>query len=248
MRAGRPDRIGRTEADQLVSGNCHDPQPSGLGLVLDAVRAPAWAEELADGEDAVTRLVAARRAVLSDDPPRSCDVVVPARSKAVVAVAAALGLLVVGGVAAAETGNLPAGVQQRAHDLFSVLGIPAPDQGPGREPAGRYPVRAIADRSRPGHDAVSSGTGGLVQRRTGARPVPGVEDAGRDPNGAAMDGASWQALVAAAGGRARVAALCTAQLTTAPGDDPTSATPTTHPGAGQGNPSHSAGGRRNGGS
>ena len=251
MRAGRPDRISRTEADQLVSDHCHDPQQPGLGLVLAAVRAPAWAQELADGEEAVTGLVAARRIALSAPPLRSRDVVVPARRKAVVALAATLGLLVVGGVAAAETGSLPAAVQQRAHDLFPMFGIPAPDPDSSRDGgAPGDPAPTPAPSVAPSAAPPSTSAGGTAApNSTQVRALCRAwNDTGQDPNGATMDGASWQALVAAAGGRGRVAALCAALLTTAPTDGPTAETSITHPGAGQGNPSHTPGGRKNSGS
>lgn len=247
--ARQPDGIDLAQADQLASGHCSDPQPYGLGLLLDAARAPAWGEELAGEQEAVTRMVAARRAALSAHPGRSRDAKVPPARQVAVRLAAALAsLVVVGGFAVAETGGLPTALQQRAHDMFSLLGVPAPDteRGQGDDPSGG----ADPGRTMPATTPNPTDAGTLDPTGVEARALCRVWNAaGRDPDGAAMDRQSWRTLVTIAGGKTRVPALCSALLDpAAPSGAAVSNAPTSHPGAGPANPGRSTGGKKNGGS
>ncbi len=256
-RARRPDGIDLAEADRLVSGHRPDPQRYGLGLVLDAARAPARDEELAGEQEAVTRLVAARRAVLSEGLGRSHDAQVPAARKVVVGLAAAMASLVVVGVTAAETGSLPASVQQRAHDMFSRFGVPAPgdDRRQGGDPSGGADpaptASAVTPTPTPAPMPESSPAGAGTADPSGpqARALcQAWNAAGRDPSGATMDSRSWRALVAMAGGQSRVPALCADLLGTPSSDTAASAAATPRStGGGPATPGRSAGGRRSGG-
>src|SRR4051812_22304258 len=73
-----------------------------------------------------------RSAALTTRPKGRVRVRVPSTTRTiVVSIATGLAVLSVGGTAvAAGTGNLPAGLQQHAHRLFSALGVPAPRTGP----------------------------------------------------------------------------------------------------------------------
>src|SRR5919107_493928 len=113
MRTRKTRRIGLTEADRLVAGNPPDPGHRGLGVLLDAATAPPSVEELAGETAAVARYVAAFRATAAE--PTAKDRVRVPRSAKLIATKVAVGIAVLaaGGTAvAAETGILPAGVQQ----------------------------------------------------------------------------------------------------------------------------------------
>ena len=144
----RTRRIGRAEADRLVSGDPPGPQHRGLGVLLDAAAAPPSVEELAGERAAVARFVAAYRDAGPVPPARTP---IPAsRSARMVAikVAAAAAVLAAGGTAvAAETGNLPAGARQ----FLTGLGVPAPD-------GGSRPTAAGAGRTRSGTHVPSPAT------------------------------------------------------------------------------------------
>ncbi|MBN1173533.1 MAG: hypothetical protein JXA67_15280 [Micromonosporaceae bacterium] len=228
-----------------------DPPLYGLGLLLAAARAPAWAEELAGEKEAVTRLVEARRVALSDHPVRSHDAQgSTARKTVVVRLAATLAsLLVVGAIVAAETGSLPDPVQQRAHDLFSLLGVPAPSTGrqPGRDPSGGVDPTPTAPSPTPTPEPNPTATGTLDPSADQVRALcQAWNEAGRDPNGATMENQAWRTLVALAGGRARVPGLCAAFFA-AESATASSVPPTSHPGGGPANPSRTAGGNKKNG-
>src|SRR5919205_228680 len=117
MRTRRNRRIGLTEADRLVAGQPPGPDHRGLSVLLGAAAGPPSAEELAGERAAVARFVAANRGPV---PLTTSFRVRPPRSARTVAIklAAGVAVLATGGTAgAAETGNPPAGVQQRAHQL-----------------------------------------------------------------------------------------------------------------------------------
>jgi hypothetical protein len=249
LRARRAGGIDSSEADRVACGPGTDPQSPGLSFLLAAARAPAWAEELAGEDEAVTRLVEARRVAMSDSPGRKRDAKTryASRSAAVRLAAAAASLLIVGGIVGAETGSLPDPVQRRAHDLLSLFGVPAPDdrgRGPAVGPSQTVSTVSQAPQPTPVNSGALDPSGPQAQALCRAWNA-----AGRDPNGASMDSQSWRALVTIAGGRARVAAMCSAFLdaTSAAGTGASSA-PASHPGAGPANPSRSAGGKKNSGS
>ena len=141
MRTRQADRLGLDEADRLAAGGRAGPGLPGLDHLLDAVRASATTRE-SSGEQATVAALAAerRRAVAATRPEGKSRVQVPTSARTiVVSIVTGLVLLSAGGTAvAARTGNLPAGVQQHAHRLFSVLGVPAPGTGgsaPGPAPS-----------------------------------------------------------------------------------------------------------------
>lgn len=265
-RARRVDGIDLAETDRLVTDPCPDPQPYGLGLLLDAARAPAGAEELAGEEQTVARLVAARRATVAANSVRRRDAKVPPVVRKI-AVGLATGLALLIGVAgiAAETGSLPTALQQRAHDMFSPLGVPAPtgEGDPEVDPSGSpgpgpVPTASATGPSDPSGDPTPtrSTTGPLDPDGAEARALCQAWNAGgRDPDGAGMSGPSWRTLVATAGGKARVPALCAALLggPSADATDSTGSTDSTDStgngsaaGGGPAAPSQSAGGKKRG--
>ncbi|MEU4423284.1 hypothetical protein AB0F81_21875 [Actinoplanes sp. NPDC024001] len=212
LRAIRDRRSGRLDLDRA------DP---ALNHLLDAVRAPASPTELSGEQAMVAALAAERRRAAAATRP---DIpAVPARRstrRLVVTVVAAVAVLSVSGTAvAARTGNLPTGVQQGAHRLFSGLGVPAPT--PSRAPT-RTPSSAPAPSPTP--------------RATSPRtPVPlGPAQAGwcaawqtADAGGHPMNGRDRRDLIAAAGGEENIERYCARQgVTTSPADP----TGTTHPG------------------
>jgi len=235
MRTRRRGRIDLAQADRLAAGGRPGPEHQGLGHLLDAVRAPATAEELAGERAMVAALAEARRRAVPATPPKGkARVKVPLSARTVVVnVAAGLALLSAGGTAvAARTGNLPAGAQQQAHRLFSALGVPAPRTGgtPAPAPGTRTPGTPVT--SRPPVPA------------TPAPPVtipPGWCRAWRaEPKGKAMEARSRSALIAAAGGEEKVDDYC-ARLTGSP-----AATVTTGGATGNGKSEGKGKGRGNG--
>jgi hypothetical protein len=248
MRTWRTGGIGLTEADRLVTGDLPGPGHPGLGALLDAARAPASGEELAGERAAVAGFVAAYRGgVVRTSVPRGRRRVRASLSRGVaVKVAAGVVVLAAGGTAlAAETGNLPAGVQQRAHGMFSSLGVPAPGTGvrsTGAGPAG------VAGSARPSTSG-TTGAGGTILGPSDPATVALCRawDAERkDPHGKAMAAQTRRALSAAAGGQSRVPAFCAGLLTPPPTQNPPAGAATTHPAPPRGAASHPDGGSGNG--
>lgn len=249
-RATRHDGIDLAEADRLVAGERPDPQWYGLGPLLDAARAPATGEELAGERQAVDQLVVARRAALTASPVRRRDARVrPTVRMAVVSLATGLALLVLAGVAAG-TGSLPAGLQQRAHEMFGMLGVPPPDAGDGRgggpsggttpsAPATVPPPSRPAGTDHPSGSSTSPGSGSPNARAL----CRAWASTGRDPDGSGMSSPAWRALVTAAGGRSRVPAMCTS-LIGAPPAATAAPTTTSRSGGGPAVPGRSGGPQR----
>ena len=241
MRSWRAHRIGLLEADRLVAGDRSGQGDSGLENLLDAARAPATAGETSGGQAMIAALAAERRrAVLTATPKGNVRVQVPTSARTiVVSIAAVVALLSVGGTAvAARTGNLPAGVQQHAHDLFSALGVPAPGTGP--TPSAPSPVTSAASptarrtptaRPTPTPKATPKHTPTPTPAPTVSAPAEvrawceawRVAAAGGHP----MNGRARRDLYAAAGGEDNVAQYCTDRIGPA-----TPAATTTKPGKG----------------
>ncbi|WP_433303204.1 hypothetical protein ACQP2F_11370 [Actinoplanes sp. CA-030573] len=236
MRTWRADRDGLEEADRLVAGDRAGPGSPGLDHLLDAVRAPGTPGEMS-GERAMVAALAAerRRAALTTRPKGSIRVQVPASGRRfVVSLAAGVAVLGLAGTAvAAETGSLPAGVQQHAHRLFSALGVPAPRTG-------TTPPAPARSRSRPAHTPRSTPaptTAGPATTTPGAGPAVAWCAAWRTAadGGKPMNGRDRKDLVAAAGGADNVASYCARIApSTGPAGPATSVT-TTKPGR---SPSH----------
>lgn len=208
--------MGLDEADRLVDGGVPDPGLRGLGVLLDAARAPASARELAGESAAVAGFVAARRVTVPTETRRARRPARAALSAGTIALKVAAGAVVLatGGTAlAAETGSLPDGAQQRAHRMFSSLGVPAPSPGPHpqRPGAGAGPSDGHLDGTP--SPARSSAAPGTVEPLALCRAWA---DDRAEPRDKAMPPAARKALAAAAGGASRVTAYCTALLAPAP--------------------------------
>jgi hypothetical protein len=233
MRTLRIRRIGRAEAEQLLTGRPTVGDRSALAGLLAAAAAPARPDELA-GEQAIRSAFA--RAQLSPDP---APVAVPERRRhafrfggmATVKVAAAVAALIAGGTAfAAETGNLPDAAQRRAHDLFSAWGVPAPESaGPSAGLASVSPSASPSAGRSPSPDASTSTLLALCR----------VWDAAeRDPQAKALAADELRALLTAAGGAQSIPKFCAGLLGqhgNAPDVTPPPTPSPTHPGKGNGN-------------
>ena len=211
MRTGRTHRIGRADADRLVSGNPPGPDHRGLGVLLDAAAAPPSVEELAGERAAVARFVAAYRDAPPVRPPNRASR--PARMAAI-KVAAAVAVLAAGGTAvAAETGNLPAGARQ----VLTGLGVPVPAGGP-------RPTATGTGRTGVGTHVPSPAT--PMPSSRGAAPGPSEVwaldlcrswDAARTgPHGKAVPAQTRHALADLAGGEKRIDGFCAGVLGTSP--------------------------------
>jgi hypothetical protein len=243
MRTRRTHRIGLAQADRLVAGNAPGPGHQGLGLLLNAATAPPSVEELAGETAAVDRFVAAYR-VPAAEPAR--DRVRVSRSARMVAVKVAAGaaVLVAGGTAvAAETGSLPAGVQQ----LFSALGAPAPDGGPQPTASGAGPIRSSGPASpsptpAPSHGAATTSPAEMMALGL----CRAWDDARTDPHGKAMPAASRRALATVAGGESEIADFCTDRLATSATANSSRPSTGNSPGSGPSTSSGNSGGNGNG--
>jgi hypothetical protein len=221
----------------------------GLVELLDAVRASTPGEDLAGERAAVAGFLAARQRAVPTAPPRREN-----RAVRTFAMKVALGVAVLafGGTAlAARTGSLPTAVQERAHDIFSEVGVPAPDPstqptaGGGTTSAVPSPLQTPA----PARSVTSSPAATVVL------DLCRVWDAaGHDPPGKAVPAPARRALAAAAGGVPKIDDFC-AELLGKPagtGQPSASGTPTkkpkptppgkpsvtpSHPGKGHGKPS-----------
>jgi hypothetical protein len=234
MRTRRTRRIGLAEADRLVAGKPFSPDPWGLSVLLDAAKAPPSVDELAGERAAVAGFLAAHRKAAATAPSKRRNrarLQLSARAVAL-KVAAAVTVLAMGGTAvAAQTGKLPAGAQQRAHDMLSSLGVPAPDDGPRPAPTG--PVR-------PSKSARPSATPTPPTSAATTDPVALTlcqqwDAARRKPHGEAMTAEAKHALAKAAGGQAKVADFCITLLDNPPAtpSGPATANPS-QPGNGKG--------------
>jgi hypothetical protein len=248
MRTRNTRRIGPTEADRLVAGHPPGPDHRGLGVLLDAATAPPSVEELAGETAAMARFVLAYRGAAAKPPARN-RVWVPRSARMVaIKVAAGVAVLAAGGTAvAAETGNLPAGVQQ----FFSALGVPAPVGGPQPTATGAGPARSSGSASPSPTAAPSRVAASTRPAEATALGLCRAWDAARaDPHGRAMAAASRQALAAAAGGEKEITDFCTSLLATsaaATGSQSSTGSSTGRgPGMGNGNGNGNAGGDGNG--
>ena len=207
MSTRRARRIGLTEADQLVAGSRTDPGLEGLAGLLDAVRSPAPGVDLAGERAAVAGFLAARQRDVPAAPPRKRTLV--ARALAV-KVALVIAVLAFGGTAlAARTGSLPSAVQERAHALFSDVGVPPPGREPGPQitrggvPATSAPTPSPAPSRSPASGPSSTADVELCRAWDAAR---------RDPPGQAVPAPARRALAAAAGGEPKIDDFCAGLL------------------------------------
>jgi hypothetical protein len=204
MGTSRTRRIGRGEAELLVSGTPVAGHAE-LARLLRYAAAPASVAELTGHRTTVAAMVSAFR----DEPewePRRSRLSVLSRAL-LVKVAAALGVLLLGGTAlAAGTGNLPGRVQHGAHSVLSVIGVPVPDATasgtPEPRPSRRPTLTATTPPAHPSPGgAPSAAARGLCQAWYAQ------ESAGRSPEPALL-----HQLAALAGATSRIPAYCAAVL------------------------------------
>jgi hypothetical protein len=134
-------------------------------------------------------------------------------------------VLAFGGTAlAARTGSLPAAAQERAHAIFSGVGVPAPDRTRSTIPAvlpSRTPSRVPATTPAP----TTAGTPAPTTAGTTAPTSAAVLDlcrawqAAREPPGKAVPAPTRKALADAAGGVSKIDEFCSVQLGEAPGSE-----------------------------
>jgi hypothetical protein len=143
MRMRRTGPVDLDAAGRWAAGETPGPEHRGLADLLAAAGAPADATDPAGRQAAVAAFAAAGRdepvvaafasAGLAGTAPEQVS---PrrrsrtARALTVNVTAAVVLLAGTGAALAARGGHLPDAVQQRAHDLFSRLGVPAPDPSP----------------------------------------------------------------------------------------------------------------------
>jgi hypothetical protein len=223
----RNRRIGRADAQRLLDGEPAGAQHAELAALLRAAAAPGRPAELTDEPAMVAAFVRAQREP-SPSPGRA-RAWRPGRFAVVKAATGVLLFATVGTAFAAETGNLPAGLQRQAHGLFSSLGVPTPD---AEGPAG----------SRPGTPTPTPG-----EPRASARPSPGPGEpaaAGlcrawaasqRDPHDHAMAPKQLRDLITRAGGAREIPAFCAERIDSATPDATGAAPPPSAPAGRQGN-------------
>jgi hypothetical protein len=211
MSTTRVRRIGRREAEELLSGAPAAADRDALVRLLDLAAAPAQPAELVGREAAVRAISRAYRDAVRDAQTRRRH-----RhrrrsllSRALAAKAfAGLTVLTLGGVAvAATTGSLPSPVQHGAHDLLSPLGVTVPDSRATRPAEGREGPHPSATPS----PSPTTGTGPPVDpAMQGLCQVWQAQQKGH--TGKSMEATAFQTLVTAAGGAGKVPAFCAAVL------------------------------------
>lgn len=213
----------------MAAGGSPGPDRRRLAAVLAALRSPAEPGELAGEPEALAGFAAARR-----DPTRVVrEPRAPARPRRVpvprlvAPLVAGLAVLAVG--VAAQTGTLPAPLQQRAHHVFSGLGVP---------PAGGTGTTAAASRTpTPVPTPPPSATGRAADP---ADPqAQGLCQSWRahqqNPTGKVISAEALATLATLAGGEAAIPAWCAQVLDARPQAQP-SGTSTPRPGATPGHP------------
>jgi hypothetical protein len=245
MRTAQARRIGRREAEELLSHGPVDPDRAALQHLLDQLAAPPSPRELAGRQAAMAAFAQAVRSPVPDPVGLARRRLRLLSRAALVKVVIGLGVLLFGSAAlAAGTGNLPGPMQHGAHELFSPLGIPVPDvhgrpTGSGSAPAGSQPAGgASASPGDPG-----GGTGPVALGLCKAWAA-----APQDGHGKPLDAETSKALIRAAGGADKIAAYCAKVLASgAPAQtadpEPLPNPQATQPGPPGGKPSHSPKGK-----
>ncbi|WP_433360694.1 hypothetical protein ACQPZX_27170 [Actinoplanes sp. CA-142083] len=221
MRTWRADRHGLDEADRLAAGGRAGPGSPGLDHLLAALRAPAASGERGGEQAAAAALAAERRRAAETTRRRER---MPASTRTiVVSIATALAVLGLAGTAvAAGTGHLPAGVQQRAHRLFSALGVPAPRTVPASPSpsAGKATTAPVKPTSRPSPSPAATATIAVPAEQLAWCADWQEAAAGGHP----MNGRDRRDLTAAAGGEDNVEQYCAGLTSAAPSPTPTATT------------------------
>jgi hypothetical protein len=210
MRSVLHRRIGPREAERLLAGRPADSDHARLARLLAAAAAAPTLDEW-DGEGAIeAAFVRAHRLGPVQPAPvrRRRAFTVSLNRIAAVKATAAVAVLVAGGTAtAAGTGRLPDRIQQRAHELFSPLGVPAPHTSGTRAAGGAHASgRPTSPTSRPPAQAPGAETVELCRAWDAAQ---------NDPHGKAFPADKLKPLAKAAGGAASIPAYCAQVLATA---------------------------------
>ena len=233
-RGPRPRRIGAREAERLLTGAPVGPDRRELVHLLGAAAGPARPDELVGGDAALAafRAQAARSAVASRSRKGRRLLPLAFTAKLGVKVAVAAAVLSVGGAAwAAETGNLPVGVQRAAHGLFSSLGVPAPAGSATPAETHRRGTASPAPRVVPASDPPVSADPAM-------RGLCRTFTEHRQNHGKPLNPGQTRKLADAAGGEVNIAQYCAGLLaepptaTATPQPDPAPDNPT---GTGHGN-------------
>jgi hypothetical protein len=155
----------------------------------------------------VAGFLAARQRDVPAAPPRKRTLV--ARALAV-KVALVIAVLAFGGTAlAARTGSLPSGVQERAHALFSEVGVPPP----GREPGPQITRGGVPAASPPSPSPAPSRTPTPGPSGTATIELCRAWDTARqEPPDKAVPAPTRRALAAAAGGEPKIDGFCAGLL------------------------------------
>jgi hypothetical protein len=239
MRTARARRIGRREAEQLLSHGPAGPDRAALQHLLDQLTAPPGPRELAGRRAAVAAFALAVRNSVPDPATRARRRLGLLSRAALAKVVVGLGVLVFGSAALAGTGNLPGPVQHGAHELFSPLGVPVPDVH-GRPTGGSSSGGGSAGTASPspsGPDAANPAALSLCQAWAAG---------GKDGHGKPLDAEGAKALIRAAGGTDKIAAYCAKVLATGSptptaGPEPPPNQEPPQPGPPGGKPTHSKG-------
>ncbi len=145
---GRPE-IGRRDADRLLDRDQPvDPAHRAIADLLTAAAGRPLPHETKGERAAVRRFrqaYAASARTTSRRHPRRVGALVTATAAA----------MLVGGTAyAGWGGHLPESLQRTAHDWFSVVGVPAPDQSRSPSPAPDQPSPSPSSAQEPGSPSV----------------------------------------------------------------------------------------------
>jgi hypothetical protein len=240
MRTAQARRIGRREAEELLSDGPVDPDRAALRHLLDQLAAPPSPQELAGRQAAMAAFAQAVRSPVPDPVGSARRRLRLLSRAALVKVVIGLGVLLFGSAAlAASTGNLPGPVQHGAHELFSPLGVPVPDRPTGSgSPSGHGPSAGNASPSPSGPGATDPAALALCQAWAD----------GKDGHGKPLDAEGSKALIRAAGGSGKIAAYCAKILaagapTQTADPEPLPNPQATQPGQPGGKPSHSPKGK-----
>jgi hypothetical protein len=236
MLTARKRRIGPRQAEQMLSAPGSDATHPELSYLLAAAAAPPRSDELVGLAAAVA---AYERAGLTTG-----EMAVPAprrswltRSVAVKAAAGTAVLLLGGTALAAETGNLPNGAQQHAHDLFSGLGVPPPGSGTGATPTpGATPSGPPTPTPSPTPSPSNHGRTISPSSPAALGLCRAWEASQKNPTGKKMAAEAFRDLSRAAGGEKKIAEFCAPLLGSGPGEKgqgPPTAKPS-DPGEGKG--------------
>jgi hypothetical protein len=229
-RTHRPRRIGAREAARLLSGESTGADRWELVRLLSAASGPAQPHELVGESRAVAAFVhASRQPTLAARRAQSGTARFLTRAAAVKLVAGSAALLVGAAALAAETGQLPDGPQQHAHDVFAPFGVPAPERGATPTPPHASGPAAGSTGS------PTPGTAAGPDRQALVQPCRTFVENQKKRHPRPLDPAVLATLTKAAGSTDAIAALCARVLagaTNVPSGGQPSVQPSTTPSPG----------------